>query len=358
MEIFLDNASTTKISEKALKTFIEISEKYYGNSSSIHRDGQKTKAILENSRDRVSEILDCKASEVIFTSSASEANSMVMSYSNKIAISSIEHRSIMDFTNIRDNIYKIPVNKEGLIKEDYDILNSFDRLSIMHSNNETGVIQPMNRLRENFKGLIHSDITQSIGKIKIDFKDMDSYTLSAHKFHGPKGVGILITKGTFEVKKLIFGGDQERNKRSGTENVAAIASAVVALEEAVKDIDRFKEVRILRDYFEKSLKKNLRVKVNSENAERLPNISSITFEDISSDILLFNLDYLNIFASAGSACSSGSMDSSYVLKAMDIKKEDLFKTVRFSFNKYTSRDEINFVVKSIINIIKNGEKNV
>lgn len=357
-EIYLDSAASTLPDADIMEKVREASLEFYGNPSSIHREGQKAKILLEESRERVAKLLDCERSEILFTSSASESNSMVLSYPHKkILISSVSHPSVYNFKD-NSNISLIPVNENGIVDMEFidNILNEekIDLINILHVNNETGIIQPLEDIVELVDGraLIHVDATQSISYLPIP-KGIDYLSCSSHKFYGPKGVGILYLKSNSPIKKFIVGSDNERNKRGGSENVPGIFGASIALERAIlnREENNIKNKK-LQKYFENTLKKHLDIEVIGEDSDRVGNISNISFKGIKNDLLLFKLDMNGIYASAGSACSSGSIENSHVLTNMNKNDIILTSSVRFSFGKQNTIEEIEYVYKKIIKIVK------
>lgn len=367
MKVYLDNSSTTKVDFFILEKMLEIEKEFYGNPSSVHYEGQKAKIELENAREDISKILGCKPSELIFTSSGTEANNLaikgVLKKGSHAIFSSIEHSSVLDsYKNSKDIEFSIlPVNEDGIIKIESlkDLIKENTTLiSIMHANNEIGTIQPIKEVKEIIKEskiLFHVDSVQTIGKIDENpLKVADLCSFTAHKIHGPKGIGALYIKKGVEINKLISGGDQEWNKRAGTENLRA----VIGLREAIKSsFDSLKEnytkVKKLRDYFESCILKEIEnSQINGNMEKRTPYISNIYFPEIRNDILLFRLDMESIYASAGSACASGSVDPSHVLKAINLSEEKQKGSIRFSFSKYNSFEEIDYTIEKIKKILK------
>ncbi|HCB64176.1 MAG TPA: hypothetical protein DEP20_02255 [Fusobacteria bacterium] len=353
MKIYLDNASSTPMDNDVVEHMTKISTEIYANPSSVHSLGQKAKAILEDSREKIANLLGCSRENVIFTGSASEANSMVVTYPySKIAISAIDHPSIHEIYEIRENVTELNVDSEGEILEK-DVIkaqeNGVELIATSHINSELGSITSLEKIRKNFKGLIHSDSVQAIGKVNHSLEIIDSMTISPHKFHGPKGIGILIAKDQVKLSKLILGKNRERNRRGGTENVAAVSGAALALEKVLKE-NRSEYITSLRNYFEMRLNENLKIKINASK-NRAPHISNISFYDIDGELLLFKLDMNNIFVSSGSACNSGSIEPSRVLKQIGLTDKLNRNSIRFSFSKNNTKSEVDFVVKKLIEII-------
>lgn len=357
-EIYLDSAASTLPDADIMEEVKRVSVEFYGNPSSIHREGQKAKMLLEESRERVSKLLDCERSEILFTSSASESNSMVLSYPHKkILISSVSHPSVFRFKD-RDNVGIIPVDKNGIVDMQFidNVLTKekIDLISILYVNNETGIIQPLEDIIElvNGRALIHVDATQSISYLPIP-KGIDYLSCSSHKFYGPKGVGILYLKKDRPIKKFIIGDDNERNKRGGSENVPGIFGASIALERAILNMEQnnIKNVKIQK-YFEDTLKKDLDIEIIGKSSKRVGNISNISFKGIKNDLLLFKLDMNGIYASAGSACSSGSIENSHVLTSMSKSDITIKGSIRFSFGKQNTIEEVDYVCIKIKEIIK------
>lgn len=371
--IYFDNAATTRIDENVLKEMLPYLNENYGNASAIYSIGRKSKQAIEEAREKISRVFNCKNNEIYFTSGGSESNNTIIkgiahkynSKGNHIITSQIEHMSVIetckDLENEGFEVTYIPVDKDGTIdirKLKESIRKTTILISIMYANNEIGTIQPIREIgeiaREN-KIFFHTDAVQAAGSIKIDVQDMniDSLSLSGHKFYGPKGIGALYVKQGIDFKKLILGGHQEKNKRAGTENIAGIVGTAKALEIANKSInDHNNRITMLRDYFEYNVMEKIDgIKINGNINNRLPGNSNISFKNIKGDSLLLNLDLKGICASSGSACQSGAIEASHVLKALHLPNELLNSSLRISIGKYNTKDEVDYLLRNLIEII-------
>lgn len=371
--IYFDNAATTRIDENVLKEMLPYLNENYGNASAIYSIGRKSKQAIEEAREKISRVFNCKNNEIYFTSGGSESNNTIIkgiahkynSKGNHIITSQIEHMSVIetckDLENEGFEVTYIPVDKDGTIdirKLKESIRKTTILISIMYANNEIGTIQPIREIgeiaREN-KIFFHTDAVQAAGSIKIDVQDMniDSLSLSGHKFYGPKGIGALYVKQGIDFKKLILGGHQEKNKRAGTENIAGIVGTAKALEIANKSInDHNNRITMLRDYFEYNVMEKIDgIKINGNINNRLPGNSNISFKNIKGDSLLLNLDLKGICASSGSECQSGAIEASHVLKALHLPNELLNSSLRISIGKYNTKDEVDYLLRNLIEII-------
>lgn len=357
MKVYLDNAASTMIDPLVSKAMLIDN---YANPSSLHSFGKQAKLFLENSRKVIAKSINADTKEIYFTSGGTESNNLaiqgILSSTNKthIITSAIEHLSILNICkHLEKKGYKVtylPVNNEGYVSLE-DLQRSINKntalVTIMHANNELGTIQDIKLIskicKEN-KIQFHTDAVQSYKKIPINVKEISisSLSISSHKIHGPKGIGALyISKGT-KISPLMFGGDQEYSLRPGTPNI----SAIVGFAKASQLPMNVKEISSMKEYFIKKIKKEIpQIKLNSPNIS-LCNIVSVSFNDVSSEILLEHLNYLGICASTGSACSSNKQELSHVLKA--IKAED---SIRFSLSKFTTKQEIDYTIKHLKTIV-------
>ena len=346
--IYLDNNATTKMSKNAIKAMFDIAESAAYNPSSAHTLGREAKAKLEKSRKNFLDILHADSHKLIFTSSGTESNNLLISnfIDKQIFISSVEHPSIDELHHYYDNIFIIPVSKDGLIDLEYleSKLESEDikLVSVIYANNETGIIQDIKKISDlahKYNSYIHSDITQVIGKIDISISDLglDFATFSSHKFHGPNGCGGLIYPDNFIPTAQIFGGGQELGFRSGTENLAAIIGAETALDE----IEINDEIKNLRDYLENEI---LNISPDTiiigKDVPRLPNTSMISMPDVDFNTQIIKFDLEDIAISSGSACSSARITESRILTQMNIDKEISRCCIRVSLSKDNTKKEI------------------
>ena len=374
--VYLDNAATTKMSKRVIEEMTESFEEIYGNPSSTHTLGQKAKAVVENARHIVAKNLKVEAKEIVFTSGGAEGNNLVIKgflKQNKdkgkhIITTKIEHSTILKtFESLEKQGYDvtyIDVTKDGII--DVEKLKKAVRkdtalVSVMFVNNETGVIQPIKEIGEFLKEkeiFFHTDAVQAIGKFEIYPKELkiDALTVSSHKFYGPKGTGFVFIDKKYNIEKEIFGGSQERNRRAGTENVNGILGTGVALEEVYEKMEViFEHEKKIQEYLEEKLKNEIgkiqKVEINGENSRRVKNITNVFIENTDIQMLLVALDMRGICVSGGSACMSGSLENSYVLKAMGLNDEKLKSSFRISIGKDTTIEEIDYFIENLKEII-------
>ena len=374
--VYLDNAATTKMSKRVIEEMTESFENIYGNPSSTHTLGQKAKAVVENARHIVAKNLKVEAKEIVFTSGGAEGNNLVIKgflKQNKdkgkhIITTKIEHSTVLKtFESLEKQGYDvtyIDVTKDGII--DVEKLKKAVRkdtalVSVMFVNNETGVIQPIKEIGEFLKEkeiFFHTDAVQAIGKFEIYPKELriDALTVSSHKFYGPKGTGFVFIDKKYNIEKEIFGGSQERNRRAGTENVNGILGTGVALEEVYEKMEViFEHEKKIQEYLEEKLKNEIgkiqKVEINGENSRRVKNITNVFIENTDIQMLLVALDMRGICVSGGSACMSGSLENSYVLKAMGLNDEKLKSSFRISIGKDTTIEEIDYFIENLKEII-------
>jgi len=367
--IYVDNAATTKIEDRVFEAMLPYLKEEYGNASSIYSLGKNAKSAIEKARVQVAKVLNCDTNEIIFTGSGTEANNMVLNCVKKghIITSKIEHPAILETCKHLEKqgvkVTYINVDEDGTV--DFDELKNSIRedttlISIMFANNEIGTIQPIKEIGEFAKKhniLFHTDAVQAVGNIDIDVKklNIDLLTLSAHKFNGPKGVGALYIKKGTKLTPFIHGGHQENNKRAGTENVAGIVGLGASIELAYKDISAHnKHLLSLRDYYFEQIKKRIpHIKINGHLKNRLPGNANISFRFIEGEGILLGLDQKGVCASSGSACTSGSLDPSHVLLAIGLSHELAHGSLRVTFGKYNTKEEVDYVVNELEMIIKN-----
>ena len=373
MNIYADNAATTKMSKTAFEAMLPYITDIYGNPSSLHSAGQAAADALRKARADMADALGCEPSEIIFTSGGSEAdNQAIISAAaigekkgkKHIISSAFEHHAVLHTLKKLEKqgfeVTLLDVGKNGIINPDdvaKAITDSTCLVTIMFANNEIGTIQPIAEIgkicREN--GVIfHTDAVQAAGHIKIDVKEqnIDMLSLSAHKFHGPKGVGALYAKKGIRLINLIEGGAQERGKRAGTENIPAIVSMAAALTEAVQEIDEnAKKVSTLRDRLIAGLSKIPHSALNGDAKKRLPGNVNFCFEGIEGESLLLLLDAKGICASSGSACTSGSLDPSHVLLAIGRPHEVAHGSLRLTLSEGNTEEEIDYMIKEITEVV-------
>ena len=364
---YFDNAATTPLDPKVAKLMHEINLLYFGNPSSIHRKGQQAHNIIEKSRKSIAKLLNCKSSEIYFTSGGSESNNIILrgilKPGDHFITSSYEHPAILnliDFLKLKNvEVTLIKPELDGSIHPkqiEQNIKSNTKLVSIMYVNNEIGTINPINEIGTFLKTkniYFHTDAVQLIGKRSFDFsnEEVDFISIGAHKFYGPKGVGLLYIKSGTKVLPLIMGGGQESGIRAGTENISGIAGMSLALEIACQNLTKnIENIKELEDFFLKELSEhNIQYRVNGEN--RIQGILNLTFFGVDSHSLVINLDMVNIAISAGSACSSGSISVPKTLLEIGMKPEEAKNTVRISIGKLTNKNDIKYLVQSITEII-------
>ena len=373
---YFDNSATTPIDQDVQSLMSNLNQNIYGNPSSIYASGRNAKNTIEIARRQLANAINSEPSEIIFTGGGSEANNIVLwdmvhKKRNHVITSSIEHPAILlvlrelEKLGVKHTI--VPVDKNGLIDPDdikNNIISDTGLISIMMANNEVGTIEPIQeiaRIAQEHDVLFHSDAIQVVGKIPIDVKKLklDIMSFSAHKFYGPKGVGALFIKNGISIKPLIVGGSQEKNMRAGTENVSGIAGLGLAAEIASKfEKENFSHLLELESHFkELIIDKDPNIIFNGFDNNKLPGLVNLTIPNIPSDLLLINLDNDGISISNGSACSSGTISPSPVLKAMGLSDKRNLESVRISAGKYNTMDEVNNLVDSIHSSIVTIRKN-
>lgn len=367
--VYADYNATAPISQNVKERILEVLSLQTLNPSSLHKRGQKARKILQDTRDAVYSFIGASGSkEIVFTSSGTEANNLVMMgiKGYRHVISAIEHPSII---NSAHNPYVIPVNQDGVINliELEKILNNLkgDKVlvSVMMANNETGVIQPIKKvasIAHKFGAICHTDAVQSVGKINVNMGDLgvDLLTLSSHKFGGIAGSGVLIFDKKLKIEAIISGGGQEKGLRAGTENIVAIASLSAALQNIPELLIKIKKTEILRDRLESEILSFANdAVVFGKNSERLPNTSCIYMPGVRSDIQIMCFDVNNIAVSNGSACSSGKVEPSHILLAMGFTKEYAQSSIRISIGWETEYKDISRIVDCWHNIYKKKYNN-
>ncbi len=390
--IYLDNAATTPIDEAVRKEMCRYFTDVWGNPSSIYKVGRDAKDALEKARESAAKLLGAgKSSEIIFTSGATESNNLaimgvaeaaanILMNRPHIITSAIEHHCVLDVVKHLEKAYGaeitiLPVNKEGLVDPKDVVAAIKDNtaiISIMYGNNEIGAIEPIAEIGEIVRGVkeerkkngnslplvFHSDAVQAFQYLDINVQELgvDMLSLTAHKFYGPKGVGLLYVKTGTKFRPQQLGGAQERNQRAGTENVPYIAGMVRAMDLAKQEmVHNKKEIAALRNYLvDRVMKEIPDVELLGPTAPemRLPHIASFLFKRIEGESILINLDLLGIAASSGSACTSGSLEPSHVTKAMGYEDMEAHGAVRFSFGKMNSKADIDELMKHLPGIVE------
>mgnify|MGYP001791344318 CR=1 FL=1 len=375
-KVYFDNAATTPMLKEVVDVMMESMNNNFGNPSSIHEMGRKAKVVLETARKKIAGFLNVSSAEIVFTSGGTEANNLVLRNAienlniKRVITSRIEHHAVLDVLlelnkNYDFEIEYVELNDKGEVNlEDLKTkLTNDERLtlvSLMWVNNELGNILPVEKVGElctENNAFFHSDAVQAVGHFHIDLKklNVDFLVVSAHKFHGPKGVGFLYVRKNLSFKSMFFGGGQEKGKRSGTENLHSILGMQKALEISLSDLDSdMMKIKMLKKYFISELVNeipNILFNGVSENLEKSSStILNVRFP-VENKMLLFNLDLNGVFASGGSACQSGASKKSHVLIEILNKEEIQKSSVRFSFSKFSSKEEVDFVVEKLKRLI-------
>jgi cysteine desulfurase len=382
--IYVDNNATTPLDPAVIEEMLPFLTKYYGNPSSGCGFAARARKAVDLARERLAALLDCSPSEIVFTSGGTESNNAVihsaLAYSavaaakagqfephgKHLVASAVEHSAVLrpcqDLEKHGCGVTFLGVDRHGnvdLAELESTIRPETALVSMMWANNETGVLFPVEKIAEicRRKGaLFHTDAVQTVGKIPIRLRDtaINFLSLSAHKFHGPKGIGALYVRGGTRFQPLIAGGGQENGRRGGTENVAGIVGLGKAAELAAKYLEEGKcDVRSMRDRFEKAILESVSgASVNGAGASRIPNTSSFSFEEIESPAALLLLDRHRICCSAGSACRTGSQEASHVLRAMNPDGDGARRSLRFSFGRFNTEAEIDRVIEIVPKVIE------
>ena len=372
--IYADNAATTRMSKVAADVMISVINESWGNPSSLYLFGQKAKETLEESRAKIAEVIGADPKEIYFTSGGSEAdNQAIISAARRgaksgkkhIISSAFEHHAVLHTLNrLKDEGFEITlldVHRDGLVRVEElqdSIRDDTCLVTIMTANNEIGTVQPIReigRICRDRGVLFHTDAVQAIGHIPLNVAEdnIDMLSASAHKFHGPKGVGFLYVKKGVPITNLINGGAQERGKRAGTENVPGIAAMTVALLESVSDMNKTAGiVSKRRDRLIEGLSAIEHSALNGDPVKRLPGNVNLSFEGIEGESLLLLLDDKGICASSGSACTSGSLDPSHVLLAIGRVHDVAHGSLRLSINEEINDDDIEYIIRSVSEVVE------
>jgi cysteine desulfurase len=380
MKVYLDNSATTGVAPEVIESMIPYLSAEFGNAHSVHSFGQRAKAAIEKARRQVAALINANPTEVVFVSGGTEADNLAIRgtaepYHNKgrhIITTEIEHPAVLAtcqaLEDIGFRVTYLPVSSRGLVRVE-DLRQAITKdtilISIMHANNETGTVQPIEeiaivvstaRAAENPGLRLHTDAVQSVGKIPVDVRKLgvDLLSISGHKFHAPKGVGALYIRKGVRLNKLLYGGHQERDRRPGTENVPSIVGLGRAAElSRVNFEERTARMTELRDYLERQIVSSVeRVVINGDCEKRVPNITNLSFQDVDGESLLIALDLKGVAVSTGSACASGSLEPSHVLTALGLSRESVRGSLRFSVSPYTTRDEIDYALKTLQEVVR------
>lgn len=372
--IYVDNAATTKTSRTAIEAMLPYMDKIYGNPSSLHSVGQAAADALRKAREEAAEVLGCEPNEITFTSGGSEADNQALVSAAAIGArkgkkhiisTAFEHHAILHTLKKLEKegfeVTLLDVHENGMVSAQQvadAIREDTCLVSVMYANNEIGSIQPIAEIGAvcKEKGVIfHTDAVQAVGHVHINVKEenIDMLSLSAHKFHGPKGVGLLYARKGVRLTNIIEGGAQERGKRAGTENIPGIVGMVAALKEAKANIDANAEkVSALRDRLIEGLEKIPHSALNGDRTKRLPGNVSFCFEGIEGESLLLLLDAKGICASSGSACTSGSLDPSHVLLAIGRPHEVAHGSLRLTLSEENTQEEIDYIIEETTKVVK------
>ena len=371
MSVYLDHAATTPMFDVAIEA-MNASLRKLGNPSSLHTEGRATRKDVEDAREKIAQAVGCLPSEVIFTGSGTEANNAAIKglywHSSKpvIVVSSIEHHAVLDpalwlAEHEGAEVIQLPVNSDGVV--DLEFLKTLIAargseialISVMHSNNETGVLQPLAEIVKLAGDIpVHTDAVQSFTKVPLSYKDLGLFamTISAHKVGGPLGIGALILRRAVEIPPLLHGGGQERDIRSGTLNAPAIVAFAAAVESHLYDAAKISQ---LRDSFEAGvIAARPDAVINGKNSPRLPGISNITFPGTQSDSLLLLMDSEKVSCSTGAACTAGVHRPSHVLMAMGLSDVVAQSSLRFSLGSNSTQDDVDYTLSVLPRVIERG----
>lgn len=374
MEVrYFDNSATTRIKEEVLTEMFPFLSREYGNPSSLYSIGRKSKRAIEEARKRVASLINCNSEEIYFTSCGSESDNTALkgiAYANQnkgkhIITSKIEHPAILhSCQNLEKKGFEVTyldVDKDGFVNLqtlENSIRQDTILISVMFANNEIGTIEPIQEIAKiaHKNGIIfHTDAVQACGNIPIDVQkmDIDMLSLSGHKIYAPKGIGALYVKKGIEFERFMDGGHQEKNKRSGTENVAEIVALGKACQIAEKNMEQYQnKLKLLRDYCLEKMKKSFsNIHINGTMEKRLPGNINISFEGQDATELLYKLDEMGICASGGSACSSGDNSPSHVLTAIGLPSELAKGAIRFTFGDFNTKDDVDYLIEAIAHLI-------
>jgi cysteine desulfurase len=370
--IYFDNNATTKVDERVLEEIKPLFCELYGNPSSMHTFGGQIGRKISQAREQVADLLGCEPNEIIFTSGGTESDNMAIKGAlaavpnrRKVITTRVEHPAVLAVCRELENhgytVVELNVDKQGrlnMAELEEQLDDDTALVTIMYANNETGVMFPIEEIAELVTGrgvTFHTDAVQAVGKIPLNLKNssIDMLSISGHKLHGPKGVGVLFVRKGTRLSPFMLGGHQEAGKRAGTENVPGIVGLGKACELALTNIDQEnKKVKYLRDKLENAILKQCPdCRLNGDKNNRLPNTTNISFEYIEGEAILLMLDKYGICASSGSACTSGSLEPSHVLRAMGVPFTAAHGSIRFSLSRYNTEEEVDYAIEKIPPII-------
>ncbi|MHC4308752.1 MAG: cysteine desulfurase NifS [Planctomycetota bacterium] len=370
--VYFDNNATTKVAEEVLEEMKPLFCYLYGNPSSMHTFGGQLGRKIRLARERAARLLGCDPTEIVFTSGGTESDNTAIKGSlaaapnkRKVITTRIEHPAVLaacrDLENHGYTVVELAVDKVGqldLAELEEKLDDDTALVTIMYANNETGVIFPIDKIADLVTGravIFHTDAVQAVGKIPLNLSNssIDMISLSGHKLHGPKGVGILYVRKGTRLASFMVGGHQEAGRRAGTENVPGIVGLGKACELAAQNLEEENnKVKFLRDKLENTLlKKCPGSRLNGDRENRLPNTSNISFEYVEGEAILLMLDKFGICASSGSACTSGSLEPSHVLRAMGVPFTSAHGSIRFSLSRYNTEAEVDYIIEKMPPII-------
>jgi len=366
--IYLDNAASTKIHPEVLAAMGSCLEAESGNPSSLHAAGRRARKAVEDARETVAACLGADPKEIVFTSGATESNNLAIAGAaealhgrgDHVVTSAIEHPCVLESCARLERrgfrVTRVPADRQGIVDPAElarALTPSTILVSLMSVNNEVGTVQPLREIREACRGiLLHTDAAQAAGKVPLDLRSCDLMTLSAHKIHGPKGVGILRVRKGAPLAPLLVGGGQEFERRAGTENVAGIVGGAAALKIACRDLEaNAKRMEALRDRLEESLGRIPGTRVNGRRERRAPHLLNVSFEGVDGEAAILALDAEGLCVSSGSACASLSREPSPVLRSMGLSVEEARGSLRFSVSALTTAEEIGAALKIVPRVI-------
>ena len=373
MQIYADNAATTRLSDTALKAMLPYMQEEYGNPSSLHSVGQRAQEALTDARARIAARLGCQPTEVIFTSGGSEADNQAirsvaafgkMKGKTHIISTAFEHHAVLHTLEALDKegftVTLLDVHEDGMVSAqqvEEAMTDETCLVTIMYANNEIGTVQPIAEIGEVCRRhgvLFHTDAVQAVGHLPVNVaeQNIDLLSLSAHKFHGPKGIGVLYARRGVPIFPLIHGGAQERGRRGGTENIPAIVGMAAALDEACDHLEEdTAKLCALRERLIAGLSNIPHSVLNGHREHRLPGTVNFCFEGIEGESLLLLLDDKGVYASSGSACTSGSLDPSHVLLAIGRPHEIAHGSLRLSLSPDTTEEEVDYMVEAVTDVV-------
>jgi cysteine desulfurase len=382
--IYLDNSASTRVDDEVIQAMMPYFTEIYGNASSTHQYGQQAKQAIEEARGQVARLINADKTEITFLSGGTESDNLAIkgvaeAYKEKgrhIITSQIEHPAVLAACGRLEKdgwrVTYLPVYREGVTRVE-DVRQALTGetvlVTIMHANNEIGTIQPLKEIAELIKEhrdagqknlYLHTDAVQSVGKIPVDVKELgvDLLTLTAHKIYGPKGVGVLYIRRGARIASQMHGGHHERDRRAGTESVPLIVGMGRAAELArLRLAERMKHAAELRDYLEEELFKRIpNISRNGDPERRVPNIANLNFDHVEGEGLQISLDLKGVAVSTGSACASGSTEPSHVLMAIGLPRDSSYGSLRFSFGKYNTREDVDYTLEILQTVVEKLRK--